>query len=96
MDAGAVVAAACAVSGLDRGRLVGRLKDRETVRARRALAIVACDAYGITVKGLADELGRRPDGVSEWLRSGTVRRTEDAKLDGLAQALDAHLRADAE
>jgi len=62
------------------------------VRARRALAMVACDAYGITVKGLADELARRPDRVSDRLRTGTVRRSEDAELDRLAIALDTYLR----
>lgn len=92
VDAAAAVEATCAVSGVDRERLAGRLKDRETVRARRALAMVACDAYGMSVKSLADELGRRPDGVSEWLRSGTARRREDTDLDRLATALDARLR----
>ena len=92
VGAAAVVASTCAVSGVDRGRLAGRLKDRETVRARRALAMVACDAYGMTVKGLADEPARRPEGVSDWLRTGTVRRSEDAELDRLAIALDAHVR----
>jgi hypothetical protein len=62
------------------------------VRARRALEMVACDAYGVSVKSLADELRRRPDGVSDWLRSGAVRRREDTDLDRLAMVLDACLR----
>ena len=94
VDGAAAVDATCAVSGVSRQRLAGRLKDRQTVRARRALAVVACDAYGLSVKSLADELRRRPDGVSEWLRSGTLRRGEDADLDRLATALDARLWLD--
>jgi putative transposase len=95
-DAATVVTAACAIAGLDRGRLSGRLKDRETVRARRALALVACDSYGVRVKTLADELGRSPDGVSEWLRSGAVRRATDPELDALVRALEESLRVSAE
>lgn len=85
-------AAVCGVTGLASSRITGSGKDRYVTLARRALALVACDRYTLSVKSVADFLRKRPDLVSCWLRSAADRRSSQS-LAELADRVDERLRA---
>jgi len=91
-----VVAAAGKVVGVDPSRLTGHGRERELTRVREALAVVACDRYGVRVKDLARAMGKRPDLVSTWLRRAAVRLGSDAGTPCLVDKIDAELRAGSE
>lgn len=82
--------------GVRRARLSGSGKDRLTTRARRVLASVACDRYGLPVRSVAAELGKRPDAVSVWLRTAAVLLASSTSLSDLVDRVDRRLQERAE
>ena len=88
-----VVAAASRIVGVDSCRLTGEGRERATTRVREALAVVACDRYGVRVKDLALAMGKRADLVSTWLCRGAIRVRTDAETARLVDEIDVHLRA---
>jgi hypothetical protein len=88
-----VVAAAGRAVGLDPSRLTGQGRERSLTRVREALAVVACDRYGVRVKDLARAMAKRPDLVSTWFRRGAIRLRSDEGTAHLVDEIDADLRA---
>ncbi len=91
-----VVAAASTVVGVDPSRLTGHGRERAMTRVREALAVVACDRYGVRVKDLAQAMGKRADLVSTWLRRGALRLRSDVETARLIDEIDQHLRVETE
>jgi hypothetical protein len=60
---------------------------------REALAVVACDRYGVRVKDLARAMAKRPDLVSTRLRRGAVRLRSDEGTARVVDEIDADLGA---
>ncbi len=81
------------VSGIAIDHLLGVSRARNVVRARLALAVVACDRYRIRVKDLASATGKTADLISRWLRRGAVKQKEGPEVQQLVEAIDQYLRA---
>ena len=69
----AIIAATGEVSDLTIDHLLGASRGGSVIRARLALAVVACDRYRIRVEDLASATGKRADLISRWLRRGAVK-----------------------
>ena len=89
----AIIAATGEVSDLTIDHLLGGSRGGNVVRARLALAVVACDRYRIRVKDLASAIGERADLISRWLRRGAVEQKDDPELQQLVEAIDRYLQA---
>ena len=79
---------ACAHLEIKPEILCGRGRAKDVVRWRELVGLVGTERFGVKVKALATELGKSPDGVSQWYRRGVVRRREDAAFAAAAEALD--------
>jgi hypothetical protein len=79
---------ACAQLEVDRADLAGRNRSPEVVRARELIGLVGVERFGVKVNGLATALGKSRDGVSRWVRRGSVRRASDPEFASDAEDLD--------
>jgi hypothetical protein len=79
---------ACEKLGVSREGLIGPGRDRQVVRAREAIALVAVERYALRLKDIADELKKNQDTASRWLSRAAVRRRDDSGFSELVDALD--------
>jgi len=79
---------ACTQLGIDQARLADRNRSPEVVRARELIGLVGVEGFGVKVNELATALGKSRDGVSRWVRRGSVRRESDPEFASAAKDLD--------
>lgn len=82
------LALACGHLGVERADVAGRGRQKEIVRARELMGLIGVGLYGVRVKDLARELGKSEDGVSLWVRRGSMRKLEDVPFAAAAEDLD--------
>ena len=58
------------------------------MRSRELIGLVGIECFGVKVTELADAPGKSRDGVSNWMRRGTLRRETDPDFAGAVDALD--------
>ncbi len=63
-------------------------RESETVRLRELLAVLGVERYGVSVKGLADEIGKSRVTVSAWVGRGAARRASDSSFGRKVDNLD--------
>jgi REP element-mobilizing transposase RayT len=83
-----LVTLACEKLGVSREGLIGPGRDRQVVRAREAIALVAVERYALRLKDIADELQKNQDTASRWLSRAAARRRDDTGFAELVHALD--------
>jgi len=71
--------------------IAGPARDREFVRAREVIALVAVERYEIRLKDLADALQKNQDTASRWLSRAAARRREEDEFAALVESLDQDL-----
>ncbi len=74
--------------GFDRDEIGGRGRDPDIVRSRELIGLVGIERFGVKVTELADALGKSRDGVSKWMRRGSLRRETDPDFAAAVEALD--------
>jgi len=77
--------------GVERAELAGRGRKSETVRLRELLAVVGVERYGVSVKALAEVLGRSRVTVSSWVSRGAAKRAEEKTFEKQVDELDCRL-----
>ena len=77
--------------GVERAELAGRGRKPATVRLRELLAVVGVERYGISVKALAEELGRSRATASSWVNRGAAKRAEEKTFEKQVDELDCRL-----
>jgi REP element-mobilizing transposase RayT len=91
LSAGEFVERACAVLGTSLSELASPTRDRETVRNREAIALVAVERYGVRLKHIAETLEKSADTASRWVSRAAARRRDDDAFDAVAKNLDRRL-----
>lgn len=79
---------ACCHLGVDRHELGGRGRDPDIVMSRELIGLVGIERFGVKVIELAADLGKSRDGVSKWMRRGSLRRETDPDFAAAVEALD--------
>ena len=82
---------ACSRLGISTELLSGNLKDRKTTKLRQIVATLGIERWGQRAGSLGEALGKHPDVVSRWARSGAERRSTDHEFARLLDELDATL-----
>ena len=77
--------------GIGLEEVSGRRRPETLVRRRELIAVLAVERYGISVKALAELLGRHRVTVSSWVSRGAWRRSADDAFREQLDALDRHL-----
>ena len=91
LDAGAFIARACEILGVEPRRLDSAEKDREVSEIRYLVGGLAIERWRIGAGKLAAIVGRRPEAVSRWSARAGVLRQEDDAFRRRYEALDAAL-----
>ncbi len=73
---------------IDLAELAGRGRKPETVRMRELLAVVGVERYGVSVKALAEVLGRSRVTASSWVSRGAAKRTGERSFEQQVDELD--------
>jgi chromosomal replication initiation ATPase DnaA len=89
--AGKVIAEASETFGVSQEELTGPGRNRDVVRAREAIALVALERYAIRLKDIAGELQKSQDTASRWLSRAAARRRDDTGFAEMVDALDRRL-----
>ncbi|NOZ96102.1 MAG: hypothetical protein GXP47_15385 [Acidobacteria bacterium] len=63
--------------GIEESKLSGRDRGAEVVRARELLASVGVERFGVSVKEMAERLGKHPSTATGWVMRGVRRRREE-------------------
>jgi len=92
VTARAYLGAACEELGVEWESIRSRLKDRRLVRARRMMAALAVERWGLRSGLVAAALGRPAQQVSVWAGEGTRLRGEDAAFREQYESLDGALK----
>jgi hypothetical protein len=82
---------ACEALGVSTDALTGPHKDRKTMRLRRLVATVGIERWNQQAGTIGRVLGKHPDVVGRWERSGAERRASDAQFAKEIDALDSFL-----
>ena len=82
---------ACSSLGISPDTLSGNLKDRETTKLRQIVATLGIERWEQRAGSLGEALGKHPDVVSRWARSGAERRSTDHEFAERLDDLDATL-----
>jgi REP element-mobilizing transposase RayT len=82
---------ACFSLGISPDTLSGNLKDRKTTKLRQIVATLGIERWEQRAGSLGKALGKHPDVVSRWARSGAERRSTDHEFTELLDELDAKL-----
>lgn len=85
---------ACSRLGILPETLSGNLKDRKTTKLRQIVATLGIERWEQRAGSLGRVLGKHPDVVSRWARSGAERRSTDHEFARLLDELDAILSGD--
>jgi hypothetical protein len=75
----------CAAFGISVNALASSRKDPETIRLHQLVATVGIERWGQRAAVLGGLLGKHPDVVSRWARTGAERRSKDV---GFSDGLD--------
>jgi hypothetical protein len=89
LDADVFVELACNGLGIDATSLTGRIEDRKTTRLRQLVATVGIERWEQRAGKLGHILGKHPDVVSRWARTGAERRSSDPDFAEKFDRLDA-------
>ena len=92
VSAGEFVESAFEELGLEGALATSRTKDRRVVRARRLMAALGVERWGLRAGLLADVMGRPAQQLSIWRGEGSRLRGEDAAFQEEYEALDAALK----
>jgi hypothetical protein len=71
--------------------LAGNLKDRQTTKLRQVVATLGIERWEQRAGSLGGALGKHPDVVSRWARSGAERRSTEHEFAELLDELDTKL-----
>lgn len=82
---------ACSRLGISPETLSGNLKDRKTTKLRQIVATLGIEGWEQRAGSLGRVLGKHPDVVSRWARSGAELRSTDHEFAELLDDLDAML-----
>ncbi len=77
--------------GFERSELAGGSRTPELVEARELLGTLAVERWRITVKAVAEALGKSRDGVSHWVRRGAAKRSQRGSFAARLEELDEKL-----
>jgi hypothetical protein len=77
--------------GVERAEFAGRGRKPQTVRLRELLAVVGVERYGISVKALAEVLGRSRVTVSSWVSRGAAKRATEKTFEKKVEELDSRI-----
>ena len=91
LEGGEFIKRACEALGVSTDALMGPHKDRKTMRLRRLVATVGIERWKQQAGTIGGILGKHPDVVSRWARSGAERRASDAEFAKEIDAIDAFL-----
>lgn len=81
----------CVSLGISPDTLSGNLKDRKTTKLRQIVATLGIERWEQRAGSLGEALGKHPDVVSRWARSGAERRSMDHEFAQLLDEVDAKL-----
>ena len=91
LSAAEYVEAAVDVMRIEMAELAGRGRKPKTVRLRELLAVVGVERYGVSVKALAEEIGRSRTTVSSWVSRGAARRAEGKNFGKRLDEIDSRI-----
>ena len=77
--------------GVEMAEFAGRGRKPDTVRMRELLAVVGVERYGVSVKALAEVLGRSRVTVSTWVSRGAARRVGEKAFENLVDEIDSRI-----
>jgi len=81
----------CCGLGVEMESMTGRIEDRKTTTLRQLVATIGIETWNQRAGKLGSILGRHPDVVSRWARTGAERRSSDQEFAGALDRLDATL-----
>ena len=76
-ETGEFVARGAEWLGVDIAELRSRRRTEELVRARELLMILGVERFGLSVKDLARQLRKSPDGMTQAIARAARRKTKD-------------------
>jgi putative transposase len=91
LSAAEYVAAALDELEVDRAEFAGRGRKPETVRTRELLAVVGVERYRVSVKGIAEVLGKNRVTVSSWISRGSAKRAGERSFEQQVDDLDSRI-----
>ena len=77
IEAAEFIELSCAAFGISVNALASSRKDPETIRLHQLVATVGIERWGQRAAVLGGLLGKHPDVVSRWARTGAERRSKD-------------------
>lgn len=91
LDATEFVELVCSLLGITPESLAGNLKDQKISMQRQIVATLGIERWSQRAGNLGEVLGKNPDVVSRWARTGAERRTTDPEFAEVLDQLDAAL-----
>jgi hypothetical protein len=88
MEAAGFVESVCACLGVAIDALASSRRDPETNRLHQLVATVGIERWNQTAGKLGALLGRHPDVISRWVRTGAARKSKDVEFSQAVEELD--------
>jgi len=88
LEAAEFIELACSALGASVNSLASSRKDPETTRLHQLVATVGIERWGQRASALGGSLGKHPDVVSRWARTGAQRRLKEVEFSDAIDQLD--------